>query len=511
MPAEQLLSEDKGAGLRWHDEPSDLTRERLWAAEHPKRFLVATVAVGTVDQALLSALQTRHAHLRSACLDRSLLVVDEVHASDAYMSRLLRDLLEHHLNLGGHALLLSATLGSKARVDFIVSAGGESEIPSFEAACATPYPALTNATGTVKPVAPSELADTGKAVRVDTVPIMDQPDALVPKLAGALSDGARVLVVLNTVDRAIALQQAVEANASIPESALFRCGSIVCPHHGRFTAEDRAVLDRAVTDRLGRDTPPGPLLLIGTQTLEQSLDLDADLLITDLCPMDVLLQRVGRLARHRRPRPVGYGSPHRCVVLTPAAKTLEELLNGKGEAEGKWKSCGLGSVYEDLRVLELTRQLFAETPEFQIPRDNRRLVEGATHTERLALLVGERWERHGQNVEGAQLGKAIAADLASIREIYSRSFGETGCVFRELNDKVRSRLGLDTLSLPLDRQVRSPFGQPLSEIVMPGRFTPEKLPESPVLTVVDASDGVIELALSENRYRYSRYGLEKLS
>ncbi len=80
----------------------------------PKRFLAATVAVGTIDQALLSIVQTAHAHLRSVCLDRSLLVVDEVHASDLYMSRLLRSLLTHHLGVGGYAMLLSATLGSRA-------------------------------------------------------------------------------------------------------------------------------------------------------------------------------------------------------------------------------------------------------------------------------------------------------------------------------------------------------------------------------------------------------------
>jgi CRISPR-associated endonuclease/helicase Cas3 len=511
VAAERALPEDKGDGwLRWHDEPADLARERLWAAEHPKRFLAAPVAVGTVDQALLSVLQTHHAHLRSACLDRALLVVDEVHASDAYLRRLLKDLLEHHLSLGGHALLLSATLGAQARVEFTAVAGGGEDLPSFEDASATPYPALTDAAGTLRPVAPTESAEAGKTVRVELIPAMAEPVALLPRLAKALADGARVLAVMNTVDRAVALLRAAEAHSDIPETALFRYGAAVCPHHGRFAPEDRAVLDLAVTRRLGRDSPPGPLLLIGTQTLEQSLDIDADFLVTDLCPMDVLLQRIGRLARHRRDRPAGYGSPHRCLVLAPPAETLEEWLNDKGEADGTGKRCGLGSVYEDLRVLELTRRRLAEAPEFAIPRDNRRLVEGATHPERLACLEGNRWSRHGQNVEGIRLGKAIAADLASLKNLYAHRFGDRLCAFHELNDKARTRLGLNTLSLPLDRAVASPFGQTLQAITLPGRFAPEKLPDDPVLRVVSETDGLIELTLGEHGYRYSRYGLEKL-
>ena len=79
--------------------------------------LAAAIAVGTIDQALLSTVQTAHAHLRSICLDRSLIVVDEVHASDFYMTRLLKALLRHHLSVGGRAMLLSATLGARSRHD----------------------------------------------------------------------------------------------------------------------------------------------------------------------------------------------------------------------------------------------------------------------------------------------------------------------------------------------------------------------------------------------------------
>ena len=104
----------------WDDHAHD---GRRWASEHPKRYLAAQIAVGTVDQAMLGALKVKNAHMRTACLARNLLVVDEVHASDAYMTEILAALLDAHRKAGGYALLMSATLGSVARRRWL----GESE------------------------------------------------------------------------------------------------------------------------------------------------------------------------------------------------------------------------------------------------------------------------------------------------------------------------------------------------------------------------------------------------
>jgi CRISPR-associated endonuclease/helicase Cas3 len=104
-----------GFEVLWDDDPDAAALQGRWAAEHSKRFLAGTIAVGTIDQALLGAIQVKHSHMRSAALLRHLLVVDEVHASDTYMETLLGNLLTLHVGAGGHALLLSATLGSAAR------------------------------------------------------------------------------------------------------------------------------------------------------------------------------------------------------------------------------------------------------------------------------------------------------------------------------------------------------------------------------------------------------------
>ena len=156
--------------------------------------------------------------------------------------------------------------------------------------------------------------------------------------------GAKVLVVRNTVQYAVDTQQTVEKLMAQDESdLLYTCRGVLTLHHGRFAREDRLVLDKAVEEQIGKDRPPGGRIIVGTQTLEQSLDIDADLLITDLCPMDVLLQRIGRLHRHRRDnRPADYTTPL-CIVLMPKGDDLSPLLS-KGPGRN-----GLGTARIRLR------------------------------------------------------------------------------------------------------------------------------------------------------------------
>lgn len=124
--------------VRWDES----IQHRGWAAESSKRYLAGPIAVGTVDQALLSTLQASHAHMRGTALLRHFLVVDEVHASDAYMTQLLDRVLDQHLAAGGHALLMSATLGASARVHLTTEDGPE--LPSVDDAEAEVYPLVTH-------------------------------------------------------------------------------------------------------------------------------------------------------------------------------------------------------------------------------------------------------------------------------------------------------------------------------------------------------------------------------
>lgn len=501
---EQTLPEEDEAN-RWQDDGTLRYRERRWAAERPKRFLAATVAVGTIDQALLSAVQTSHAHLRSVCLDRSLLVVDEVHASDSYMSRLLESLLEHHLSVGGRTMLLSATLGSRARTAYAsIALHGHSRtvktnpVPSLEQAIAAPYPAITLADGI--PCSTGAAIQRTKNVRFELLPYAFKPEEIIDTVVCALKSEARVLIILNTVGRANAFLRKLEEHPAVSPNYLFNLNNVICPHHGRFAPNDRNHLDKHISQRLGKGSPPGPLLLVGTQTLEQSLDIDADLMITDLAPADVLLQRVGRLHRHDRVRPEQFQAAT-CLVLVPEGG-LEAALDKRGNVAGAYKSIGYGSVYEDLRILELTRQVLVEHPEVSIPEDNRFLVEMATHPERLETLTHGNWSKHRDVIEGGDLARAIAASHAVA--IYNQPFGV--CQFNELGGKVTVRLGADSLEFKVDRPFQSPFGQIIDKLVIPGHMAPNEPAE--VIAVQEEHNGITTLKCGDRFYQYSRYGLE---
>ena len=276
---------------------------------------------------MLGSLKVKNAHMRAAGLARNLLVVDEVHASDAYMSEVLAAVLDAHLGAGGHALLMSATLGSTARHRWLRRDAVDA--PTLEEAIDAPYPAVSTS---------SQMIDAGENDRRKDVSVLAEPEmrdfsAVAARAMEAAQAGAKVLVVRNTVDYAIRTQEALlDAAGTYATGLLFSVNGVPTLHHGRFAAVDRELLDTEIERRLGRGRPAGGLVVVGTQTLEQSLDIDADLLITDLCPADVLLQRIGRLHRHRQnddSRPAGHDRPH-CIVLTPG-DDLSPLLSSGGQ------------------------------------------------------------------------------------------------------------------------------------------------------------------------------------
>jgi CRISPR-associated endonuclease/helicase Cas3 len=276
----------------WDDDATEVQRQARWAAESAKRYLAATVAVGTVDQAMLAGLQVKHAHLRAAALSRSLLVVDEIHASDAYMTGVLSHLLKTHLGWGGYAILMSATLGSIARAKWL---GKTDEPPAFADAAATPYPAVWLKSET-HPRSPAQ-NDIGRQKRVSMRLVESMAaEGAAAKAIAAANSGARVLVIRNTVDAAIATWQAVRDSGG--EDLLLQVASGPALHHSRFAPEDRGLLDKAVEAALSpKQRRPGGVIVVGTQTLEQSLDIDADL------PLYGLMSGRRFAPAHRSPAP----------------------------------------------------------------------------------------------------------------------------------------------------------------------------------------------------------------
>ena len=476
------------------------SREQVWAASRPKKYLAGTIAVGTIDQALLATIKAKHAHLRLSCLTRSLLVVDEVHASDRYMEALLGALLRFHQRAGGHALLLSATLGSRAREKLL----GRGEPPPLREAVAAPYPALSDDTQSELRAYPWE--GRAKAVRLTTSADIGDPASIARMALDAALNGAKVLVIRNLRRDAVATFNALRSIA--PDAPVFSCRGTKTLHHGRFAREDRPRLDAAIEGSLGLSRPSGGLIVIGTQTLEQSLDICADYLISDVAPADVLLQRLGRLHRHlRQDRPAAYQEPQ-ATILVP--RVMAAVIKRPAHGLGVGKTFAM--PYPDVITVEATRRLIAESPLWSIPAMNRALVEQATHPEARGTLLKDLrsksldWDTADLVADGrtfAHLGQASSAILRT-----DVAFDDPAVCF-SADDPAATRLGARDLMIELSEPVQGPFGGRVSGFRIPvywgidpeGDLSPEH---------VNADGGAINFRIQDKAFSYDATGLGRV-
>jgi CRISPR-associated endonuclease/helicase Cas3 len=492
------------ASVLWPD--ADVPESRFWAAENSKRYFAAGLAAGTIDQFLLSSLSTGHAHLRAVLSLRSLVVVDEVHASDPYMTRLLRAALARHLSAGGHAMLLSATLTGAARSRLIV----DKSVDAL-ARPAAPYPCLSHSAGIDEIRSRRNEEVPSKRLVVTAEDAMRDPSQVAALALTAADRGQRVLVLRNTVAQALATQRALEALAGNDHPALFRVAARPVLHHGRYARADRLLLDRAVAMRFGKEAAESlePAILVGTQTLEISVDCDADLLITDLAPMDVLLQRLGRLHRHSKRHPIrpGGSSLARAIVLTLASRDLSPLLR-KGGARG----LGLGphSAYPNLLAIEACWRAIERREIWEIPHDNRALVETCCDEATLGCMaaeMGSDWLSHMNELTGKALAQRNTAEIVMMDWLQPWSTLAPG----ELTGNARTRLGLDALTLELPEPWVTPLGQMLKTVDVPAWMlgAVADLPTANLTGAASADELCFDAG--GRSFRYSRLGLERLS
>ncbi len=250
-----------------------------------KRTLLAPFGVGTVDQALMSVLQTRHFFVRLFGLGQKVLVFDEVHAYDTYMSTLLERLLAWLRTIGTSVILLSATLPENTRQRLAAAWLGKKqvELPSAN------YPRLTLVTGQQVRVAPLPQPAPGT---LNLAWIDAEVTGLTDELAGRLKAGGCAAVICNRVTRAQEVYEAVKKAGIVePENLIL--------FHARFPFDWREEIEKRVLDKFTKGgRRPHKAVVVATQVIEQSLDLDFDYMISDLAPIDLLLQRAGRLHRH---------------------------------------------------------------------------------------------------------------------------------------------------------------------------------------------------------------------
>ena len=294
-----------------------------------KKSMLSDFVVTTVDHLLFGAMRSPHLAMRHLGLSRKVVIVDEVHSYSTYMNVYLDRVLTWLAAYGVPVVLLSATL-SEARCSSMVDAyrrglrlaAGERlhRRPAPESV-RTPFPCLVTA-GEDR----TEVVATASGRRSTISLRRLAKDALVPLLEEALADGGCALVVRNTVRRA------QETYETLRE----RFGEDVGLNHARFTIGDRLAKDKDLLDRFGPPRKAGRrphrAIVVATQVVEQSLDVDFDLLVTDLAPIDLVLQRIGRLHRHQRQRPPRLATPTCCIDWLPSTSSPEPSLEPGAKA-----------------------------------------------------------------------------------------------------------------------------------------------------------------------------------
>lgn len=380
------------------DECKDCVPEVV-AAEwftYRKRSLLAPFGVGTVDQALMAVLQTKHVFVRLFGLAHKTIIIDEVHAYDAYMSTLLERLLEWLAALGSPVILLSATLPRNRRNALIEAyqRGLKTETHTSASAFDTTedkYPRISYATdSTIK------VRHINSSAKTQTLHIKKVGDGFIEKLKDKLAERRGcVAIICNTVKRSQEIYEQLskidlfkgDADDGLPKLDLL---------HSRFRFCDRDAIENRVRIRFGKEGEkvkvtendeqiekpvkrPDFAVLVSTQIIEQSLDIDFDLMISDLAPIDLLLQRAGRLHRHARERKEEFKDANLWIIEPPTDENGNLFVDKNGLPDfGK-----AGIVYDKhilLRTwLELNKK---EYEKIEIPDEIEDLIEAVYDLEK---------------------------------------------------------------------------------------------------------------------------------
>lgn len=333
---------------------NDINEENLEIIIHEwfkgrKKELLADFAVGTIDHVLMSGLKQKHLMLRHLGLAGKVLIIDECHAYDVYMESYLLKALNWLGAYGVPVVVLSATLPLSKRQNLIEAYLNKKNLGvDSEWAASLAYPMVTYSDGISVNHIPVTvpIAEKGTDVSIHSLNECEISDTLYR----VLEKGGYAGVIFNTVKRAQEYYTKIKTSFEDAEVDLL---------HGGFLAIDRVKKEENLLLRLGKSNTiqrSEKYIVVGTQIFEQSLDIDFDVLITQLCPVDLLLQRIGRLHRHKRDnRPPGLKQP-RCYVLG---------ANGHDYDEG---SAAIYSLYLLMRTVEALPQ------KINLPNDIPKLV-----------------------------------------------------------------------------------------------------------------------------------------
>ncbi len=340
---ETSLGEEGRPGYSWFDSN--------------KRGLLAPFAVGTIDQSLMAVLNVKHSFVRAFGLAGKVVILDEVHTYDAFTGTIMDNLIKTLVSLGCTIILLSATLTAKRKLELIHVLNETAELTNMPQS----YPLITKLIPNKNPEYSNSIESTQRTVSV--INCHDDAEALDVVREKALQ-GECILWIENTVQEAqdVFCQLGAWSQENNVDIGLL---------HSRFPQIRRSELEDTWVTSFGKSgiehRRTGGRILIGTQILEQSLDIDADFLVTRLAPTDMVLQRVGRLWRHRD---IDLVRPNQAkatvLILSPADSQSSSNLE---RAFGK-----SGFVY-DPYVLLRSQEVWLSQKSVTIPRDLRTLIE----------------------------------------------------------------------------------------------------------------------------------------
>lgn len=332
-----------------------------------RRVLLAPFGVGTVDQALMAVLAVKHSAVRSFALAGKVVVLDEVHSYDFYTGTLIALLVNRLRKSGAKVIILSATLTEKQCAELL----------GVEALQNAAYPLVS-------------MSD-ASCVQTQSFPVEQQKEVFVSvaeadaveiaqQAYASAEKGQCVLWIRNTV------QDAQDAYRLL-QSERYENGPAVGMLHARYPYWRREQLEAEWIDQLGRDATsrPNGCVLVATQVVEQSIDIDADFLITDLAPTDMLLQRIGRLWRHSRPLAQRHAEEPRVLISIPQGV---QIAVESGDTEALLTALGgSGRVYAPYVLLQTWKQ-WKDRERVLLPADIRDLIE-ATYQE---AQKSDNWE-----------------------------------------------------------------------------------------------------------------------
>jgi CRISPR-associated endonuclease/helicase Cas3 len=415
-----------------------------WLADHSKRALLASAGIGTIDQALLAVLHSKHQSLRLLGLFNKVLIVDEVHACDAYMQGVLEVLLEFHARTGGPVILLSATLPSRMKQALLNAYAKGRNQASAPALRSDAYPLATRWHDGQPVLLEDALASRACVSRTVQVHYEADDEQIFAHIIAALQQGQCVGWIRNTVADAMNAYERLSKTISPENITLF---------HARFALRDRLDKETQVLGTFGEDSKQQDRrgrLMIATQVAEQSLDVDFDVLITDLAPIDRVLQRAGRLQRHVRD-----AQGNRLVTTdakdersAPCLWVYAPVWTEQPKAD--WYSAVFKKaqyVYGHHGQLWLTAKVL-QTGYFTMPSDARILIESVfSETE----ILPESLTRNALKAEGQEMSEASLAQLNTLKIGGGYKRGEIGDWWSEA--KSPSRLGEETMEVMLAKWV----------------------------------------------------------